>query len=135
MAIEVPARLVIYPVTITTVTQGLLWADPAPPVQQPDPSPRMQLHSPLHRSQGYSSSSQQHKALVDGPLPDITAIPPKHSNKTGGICPWAKPAQLTVPPDAPHHLQMNLGISEQLSSAEPRYSYKEAWESGGRINI
>ena len=93
MATEVPVHLVIYPAAITTVTQGLSWADPALPVEGPDPSPRMQLHSPPHRSQGYSSRSQQHKALVDGPLPDIIAIPPKHGNKTDGICLWAEPAQ------------------------------------------
>lgn len=59
MAIEVPVHLFIYPAAITTATQGLLWADPALPVEGPDPNPKVHLCSPLTGSQGYSSSPQQ----------------------------------------------------------------------------
>lgn len=79
------------PAVITTATQGLLWTDPALPVEGPGPNPRMQLCSPPHRISGIQQ--QLPTALVDGHLSYTTAIPPKHSNKTGGICLLAKPTQ------------------------------------------
>lgn len=37
MAIEIPVHLVIYTAAVTTVTQGLSWADPPLPVEGPAP--------------------------------------------------------------------------------------------------
>lgn len=91
MAIEVLVHLVIYSAAITTATQGFLWADPALPVEGPDPNPRVQLCSPPHRISGIQQ--QLPTALADGHLSYTTSISPKHRNKTGGICLLAKPTQ------------------------------------------
>jgi len=66
MLVEVPVHLVIYPAATTTVTQGLSWAGPALPVEGPDPSPTMQLHSPPHSLQDTAAALSSTKLWLMG---------------------------------------------------------------------